>query len=265
MLPDLFQVAFADDLDVPALEATDHVLVRWLRRRLGRPPSWLEVLAFRAGLRERARRLARWTWWRRLSCPAAPRREDLIVDFLRSGEGQILFRLVGGMTALLAQLVLSDPWAGFDGRHPYTPRLSRKETLRERVAGGCSVPMREQAMAVLTYTEWKLSGLPMMAQDGIPEAAEFLAPVHAAAINAMTAEAAMGICARLRPAGSSEVGRRAVLRELDRAGGDALRLWPDIGRRGPEAPSGIWPPPEDDDGPAVAPLPMPLPPSGFVP
>lgn len=266
MSPDLFQLALVDDLDIPALDAADYVLVRWLLRRLGRSPSWMEVLTFRAGLQERARRLARWAWWRRLWRSAAPRREDLIADFLRSWEGQILLRLVGGMTALLAQLALSDPWEGFDGRHPHTPRLSRRETLRERVGRGCSVPVREQAMAVLAYAEWKFSGRPVMARGGIPEATEFLAPIHAAAINAMTGAAVMGICARLRPAGGSEVSRRAVLRELDRAGGEVLCLWPDIGRRGPGAPLGIWPPPDDDDddGPAAPQAPALSSPAAFT-
>lgn len=246
MLPDLFYLAFVDDLDIPALDAADHVLVRWLRRRLGRSPSWLEVLAFRAGLRERARRLARWAWWRRLWRPVAPRRDELIADFLRSWEGQILFGLVGGMNALLARLALSDPWEGFDGRHPCTPRLSRRETLRERVGRGCAVPVREQAMAVLAYAEWKLSGRPVMDRGGIPEAAEFLAPAHAAAINAMTGAAAMGICARLRPAGGSEVSRRAALRELDQVGDEAMRLWPGIEGRVPDPPLDLWPPRVED-------------------
>lgn len=253
MLPDLFELAFADDSDIPAANAADHVLVHWLRQRLGRPPSWLEVLALRAGLRERARRLVRWAWWRRLRHPGPPRREDLVADFLRSWEGQMLFRLLGSMSALLAQLALPDPWEGLDGRHPYAPRLSRRDALRERVVLGCAVPLREQATAVLAYAEWKLSGQPVVALGCIPEAAEFLAPVHAAAINAMTDTAVMGICARLRRADGGQVARRAVLRELNRAGGEALRLWPGIGRRGPEAPLGIWPPPEDDDDPNAPP------------
>jgi hypothetical protein len=197
MLPDLFEFAFADDADIPAPYAADHVLVRWLRQRLGRPPSWLEVLALRAGMRERARRRVQWAWWRRLRCPGSPRQEDLVIDFLESLEGQMLFRLLGGMAALLAQLARPDPWEGFDGRHPTAPRLGRREALRERVALGCVVPVWEQAAAVLAYAEWKLSGLPVVTRGFVPEAVEFLAPIHAAAINAITAAAVMGVCARL--------------------------------------------------------------------
>lgn len=265
MLPDLFELAFADDADIPAFDAADHILVRWLRRHLGRSPSWLEVLALRAGLRERTRRLGRWGWWRwRWRRTALAQREDLVADFLQSEEGQILFRLLGGMTALLAQLALADPWEGFDGRHPQSPRLSRHEVLLERMALGCSVPVREQAMAVLAYANWKLTARPVLAPGCIPEAAEFLGPVRAAAINAMTSVAVMGICARLRRAGGGEVGRRAVLRELDRVGSEALRLWPGIGLRGPGAPLGIWPPPDDDDGPDAPPASSSPPPSGFA-
>ena len=99
----MFELAFVDEADVPALHAADHVLFQWLRRRLGRPPSWVEVLELRAGLRERASRLVRWAWWRRLLRPIAPTTEDLIADFLQSPEGQVLFRLTGGMSAVLAR------------------------------------------------------------------------------------------------------------------------------------------------------------------
>jgi len=187
----------------------------------------------------------------------------LIADFLRSPEGRMLFRLLGNMAALLAQLARPDSWEGFDGRHPTAPRLGGREALRERVALGCAVPVREQAAAVLAYAEWKLSGLPLVARGFIPEAAEFLAPVHAAAINAMTAAAVMGIGPRLRQAGG-DAGRRAVLRELDRVGGEALRLRPDIGRRSPGVPRGIWPPPQDDDGPVAPPVPASPSPVGFT-
>jgi hypothetical protein len=256
MLPDIFELALGGGPGVPASDAPDHVLVRWLRQHLGRPPSWLEVLAFRAGLRESARRRVRWAWWRSLRRPEPPRREDLVTDFLRSWEGQTLFRLVGGKAALLAQLVLPDPWEGFDGRHPTAPRLSRREALRERVARGCAVPVREQAAAVLAYAEWKLSGLPVVTRGFIPETVEFLAPVHAAAINTMTTAAVIGLVARLRQAGG-DAGRSAMLCELNHAGGQALRLFPWIGRRGPGAPLGIWPPTEDDDGHLAPPEPVP--------
>ncbi len=267
MLPDLIELAFADDADIPAPHAADQFLVRWLRQRLGRPPSWMEVLALRAALRERARRRVRWAWWRRLRRPVPSRREDLVADFLRSWEGQLLFQLLGGMAALAAQLELPDPWIGFDGRHPIAQRLSRREALRERVALGCAVPVRDQAAAVLAYAEWKLSGVPMIAKGFIPEAAEFLTPVQASAINAMTGAAVMGVCARLRRVGVGEPARRAILRDLDRVGAEALQLWPDIGRRVSEVPKGLFPLPHDCDfASASAPeSPMPPPPTVVTP
>ena len=94
--------------------------------------------------------------------------------------------------------------------------------LRERVARGYAVPMREQVAAVLAYAEWKLSGLPVLTQGLLPEATEFLTPVHAAAVNAATGAAIIGICARLRHAEGFGARRRAVLRELDSAGTEAL-------------------------------------------
>jgi hypothetical protein len=257
MHPDSFALAFVEDNDLPAPDAADQVLVRWLWRRLGRSPSWLEVIAFRAGLREKERRSVRRAWWRRLWKPNPPTQEDLVADFLRSPEGQILFQLSGGMIGLLARLALADPWEGFDARHPTTPRPTRRETLRERVALGCPVPMREQAKAVLAYANWKLTGRPEADDGGVPEAAEFLGAAHAAAINVMTGAAVMGVCARLRGAGGGDVKRRMVLRELDRVGGEALQRWPGIGLRLPDAPLGIWPLPADDDGPAWEPAPEP--------
>lgn len=258
-MTEVFELTFADDADLPGPDAADHVLFRWLGRRLGRHPSWLEVLALRAGLLERARRQVRWAWWRRLWLPEPPRGEDLVGDFLGSPEGQILFGFVGNMAALVAQLALSDPWEGFDGRHPRTPRLSRREALRDRMAYGYGVPVHEQVAAVLAYAEWKLSGLPVLTQGLIPEATEFLAPVHAAAVNAATGAAVIGICARLRHAEGSGARRRAVLRELDSAGTEALRLWPGIGQRGPGVPLGIWPPTDDDTPRAALPSSEPAP------
>ena len=161
MIADAFSFSFSGDTDLPGPDAADHVLVQWLRRRLGRRPSWLEVLALRAGLRDGVRRRVRWAWWRRLRLPEPPRTEDLVGDFLRSLEGQILFGFIGNMGALVAQLALPDPWLGYDGRHPGARRLSRREALRERVALGHAVPVREQVTALLAYAEWKLSGLPM--------------------------------------------------------------------------------------------------------
>lgn len=67
------------------------------------------------------------------------------------------------------------------------------------------------AATVLAYAEWKLSGQPEMARGLIPNAVEFVTPLHAAAINAMTGAAVMGISAWLRRGGGAEAGRRAVL------------------------------------------------------
>ena len=252
MLPDLFELALVvDDADVPASSAADHVLVRWLRQRLGRRPSWLEVLALRAGLRERALHRVRWAWWRRLRRPTPPGHEDLVADFLRSPEGQMLFRLLDGMSGLLAQLALPDPWKGFDGRHPTALRLSRREALRERVALGCAVPVREQAEAVLAYGEWKRSGVPMVPRSFIPEEAEFVTPVQAAAINALSAGALMDVCARLLRTARAEAGKRAVLRELDCIGVQASERWPGIERRRSGPPLGYWPP-DNDQGSLAA-------------
>ena len=241
MLAHIFELAFTDSGDIPAPDAADQVLVRWLRQRLGRPPSWFEVLELRAGLKERARRLVRWAWWRRLRRPVLPEPEHLVADFLRCPEGQILLRMVGSMGALLLQLGLPDPWYGYDARHPQARRLSRRETIRERVSRGGVVPVREQAAAVLAYAEWKLSCLPVATKDSMPEAVEFLASVHAAAINAMNIAAVMGICACLHRPSGGETGQRAILRELDRVGGEALRLWPGMGRPAPGAPLGLLP------------------------
>lgn len=259
MLADPFGLALAEDSKLPSPEAPDHVLARWLRERLGRPPSWLEVLALRAGLRERDRRRVRWAWWRRLRRPQPPQREDLAAEFLRSWEGQLLLQWLGGsLVVLLGRLALPNPWEGFDGPPPGASRLNRREMLRERVARGGAVPMREQAAAVLAYGAWKLSGQPVLAPGCVPEAAEFLAAAHVAALNAMSASAVAEICTRLRAARCSDAGRRAALRELERVGAEAVRLWPGIQRRGPGAPLGIWPP-NDDDGSSALPSPAPSP------
>ncbi len=242
MESEAFELAFSEAFDGLSSEAPDFVLRRWLRQRLGRAPSGFEVLALRAGLRKRAARRSRWRWWRRVRPPVPPRRRELVDDFLRSWDGQLLLRFVGDMAALLTQLALPDPWEGYDGRHPYAPRLSRRERLREHVRRGGAVPAREQAAAVLAYGEWKLSGEPVAARGALPKCAEFLAPVHAAAINAMTGIAVMGICAQLRQTRAGEVGRRALLGDLSRTGSEAIRLWPGVERFSLEEPRGLWPP-----------------------
>jgi hypothetical protein len=97
--------------------------------------------------------------------------------------------------------------------------------------------MREQAMAVLAYAHWKLSGCPVVAQGCIPEGAELLSAIHAAAINVMIGATVMRIVRRIQRASGGEVGRRAVLRAWEPIGVDMLRLWPGIGRLGPGAPN----------------------------
>lgn len=252
MLTKIFELAFADDADLPAANASDYALVRWLHQRLGSPPSWFEVLALRAGLRERARRLVRWAWWRRLRRAAPPSRECLVADFLRSPEGEMLLRMVGGMTLLLAQLALTDPWYGYDGRHPRAQRQSRREVVLERMARGGAVPLREQRAAILAYADWKLAGLGDIENVFVAAAVEFLLPTHAAAINSMSVAAVMGICTRLRRPGTGDAGRPTVLRELDHAGAEALRLWPGIGRRVSGPPRGLWPVPDEAEDPEEA-------------
>ena len=142
------------------------------------------------------------------------------------------------------------------------PRLGRRDVLRERVEHGYAVPVREQVAAVLAYAEWKLSGLPVLTSGFVPEVTEFLAPVHAAAVNAMTAAAVMGVCARLSHGNCREAARRAVLRELNHTGGEALRVWPGLARREPGMPTGLWPRSEDDDSPGAPAIALPPSPSG---
>ncbi len=266
MISAVFELAFADDADLPSADAADHALYRWLLRRLGRPPSWFEVLALRAGLRERAQRLARWAWWRRLRRPEPPGQEDLVADFLLSPEGQILLSfLLGNIAALLVQLALTNPWEGFDGRHPAMEWPTRHDTLRERMTRGCPLPMRAQIAAILAYADWKLSGEPDLPRGSIPEAAEFLAPAHAAAINAMTSTAVIGVCARLRSRQGGQPGRRSMLLELDRVGAEAFRLWPGIQQPVPGAPLGIWPPEQQEPDASLDIKPDPAPPSSLAP
>jgi hypothetical protein len=179
--------------------------------------------------------------------PRRPRRKDLVADFLGSWDGQLLLRLLGGsMTALLARLAMPNPWEGFDGCLPRNMPVSRQEALRERVAMGAPVPERERIRAVLAYADWKLTGEPKMPSGYVPETVEFLAPAHAAAINAMTSAAVVGFCARLRVARFSEVKRRALFGELASAGTEAMRRWPGIERRTSAPSLGFWPPAESE-------------------
>jgi len=240
---DLLGLTPGDNTDLPLPDAPDRVLVRWLEARLGRPPTWFEVLELRFLLRGLAQRRAWWAWWRRLRPLRLPAQEDLVADFLTSVEGQLLLRALGGcMAALVVQLRLPDPFSGYDGRHPTAPRPTRLERLRERVAGGGAVPLWAQAEAVTEYATWKVTGVPVLAPSFMPEMVEFLAPAHAAALNVLSPGAAMAFAARLRAARCSEAGRRAALGELARIGTKAMGLWPEVARRSPVSPLGLWPP-----------------------
>ncbi|APT57022.1 hypothetical protein RGI145_07885 [Roseomonas gilardii] len=251
----LLGLAPGDDAESPPPDAPDRVLVQWLEARLGRLPVWFEVLELRSLLRALVRRWAWWAWWRRFRPLRLPAREDLVADFLALAEGQLLLRALGGsMAALVAQLRLPDPFAGYDGRHPTASRPTRLERLRERVAGGGAVPLWAQAEAATAYATWKVTGVPVLAPGLMPERVDFLAPAHAAALNVLSPGAAMAFAARLRAARCSEAGRRAALGELARIGTEAMELWPDVARRSATPPLGLWPPaaPEDGAPPRVA-------------
>jgi hypothetical protein len=262
---DLLGLAPGDDADLPPPDAPDRVLVRWLEARLGRPPAWFEVLELRSLLRALARRRTWWAWWRRLRPLRLPAREDLVADFLASVEGKLLLRALGGsMAALVAQLLLPNPFGGYDGRHPTASRPTRLERLRDRVAGGGAVPFWAQGEAATAYAMWKVTGVPVLAPGFMPEMVEFLAPAHAAALNVLSPGAAMTFAARLRAARCSEAGRRAAFGELARIGTEAMDLWPNVARRSATPPLGLWPPAGPEDG-AAPPVPTPAPPGGPSP
>jgi hypothetical protein len=254
-----------DDADLPPFDAPDRYLVRWLEARFRRPPVWFEVLELRFLLRALARRRARWAWWRRLRPLRLPARKDLVAEFLATPEGQLLLRALGGsIAALVARLALTDPFEGFDGRHPTGARWTRLERLRERTARGGTAPPWAQAEAAVAYGEWKVRGVPVLAPGLIPKPVEFLMPAHAAALNAMSPSEVAAITQRLRKTRCSDSGRRAALGYLDRVGAKAIQLWPGIQRRCPTPPLGLWPLPEKsepiNDAPA-APTLAPGPPS----
>jgi hypothetical protein len=246
MTDDVFHLAFGDS-DVPLLDAPDYVLARWLERRLGRPPTGMEVLALRAGLLERARRRSTLGWLRRWRRPRPPREEKLVADFLGSAEGQLLMRLVeGGVAALVACLSRPDPWAPYSARHPRLHGFDRQQALRERISREGRVPVREQTRAALAYIDWKLTGLPSVSPGLVPSDTEFLAPSLAAAVNACSLPAVLDFSNRLRAAGCSDAARQAVLRDMHFIGREAMRHWPRIEWRSPGPPAGCWPLPEED-------------------
>jgi hypothetical protein len=244
MIHELLGLAPGDDKDLPPDDAPDRALVRWLRSRLGRRPTWFEVLEFRFLLRALARHKLRWAWLRLLRPIRLPSREDLVADFLSSAEGQLLLRAVGGSIAtLVTRLERPDPFEGFDGTHPTATRPIRLERLRERIAYGALVPLWAQAGAVTAYASWKMTGVPVLAPGLMPEMVEFLAPIHAAAVNVMAPSAVMEFAHRLRAARCSDSGRRVVLAELFRIGTEAMTLWPGISNASEASPLGSWPDP----------------------
>jgi hypothetical protein len=242
MIHELLGLAPGDDKDLPPEDAPDLVLVRWLNSRLGRQPIWMEVLELRFLLRALAWRRARWRWWRRPRPLRRPGRDDLVADFLSSGEGQLLLRAVGGgIAALVARLERPDPFEGLDGSHPTATRPTRRERLRERIAIGAPVPLWSQAGAVTAYATWKVTGVPVLAPGLVPEMVEFLAPDHAAAVNVMAPSAVMEFARRLSPARCSDAGRRIVLAELSRIGTEAMTSWLGAARASETPPLGLWP------------------------
>lgn len=246
-------ISYADDL--PSACAPDHVLSAWLIGRLGRQPTYLEILEFRLLVKEVERRKVKkgWvSWWRRMRPIRRPSRDDVVAHFLASEEGQILFRILGGMAELMTQLTLPDPFLGYDGRHPTAPRLSYRERQLERINAGLPVSERYQALGIEAYAKWKLTGLPICESGFIPEDATFISKTQAAAINAMTPEAVYELIGRLGTARQS--GYNSILHELERIGDDAKRRWPGIDRRAPGMPLGLWPVELDlavaDEGPS---------------
>lgn len=255
MICELLGLPPSGEKDLPSVHAPDWVLVGWLTKRLGRSPSWFDVLELRSLLRAWARRKSRWAWWRRLRPLRLPSQRDLVADFLSSLEGQLLFVALGsGMAELIAKLKLSNPFEGYDGRHPTMARPTRLERLRECVAYGGSVPLRVQAEAVAVYARWKVSGLPVVEPDFLPEMVEFLSPIHAAAINAISPLAAMEFASRLRAARCRDAGRRAILNELNLIGREAAAFWPELTRASIAPPLSLWPVMDAEKHDASAPV-----------
>jgi len=167
----------------------------------------------------------RWAVWRRLRPLRLPTKSDLLADFLARAEGKLLLGALGGnIEALIAKLHLPDPFEAYDGRHPTARRPTRFERLRESVAGGAPVPVWAQAQAVIAYATWKVIGLPALPPGFMPEMAEFLAPLHAAALNVVSPGVAMDFATRLRAAHCADAGRRTVLRNLTQIGTEAMEL-----------------------------------------
>jgi len=260
-----YSIALADIVDLPAHDAKEVILLRWLREWLGRSPSWYEYLEFRSGLEERRRRQPWWAWWRRMREPRRPTRGDLITNFLSDWDGQYLLRSIGGSLKELQKLLAGpDPFYGYDGRHPYGQRQTQMERARERISRGGSVPTWLQLEAVLAYAEWKLDGAPVLERGFIPELVWYLSPRRAAAINALSPAAVAQILGRLTDPRFGRIEVKSIFSELDFVGARAMVLWPGIQRRGPEAPRGVWPTRSDtEDVAAGAVEPRLVPPPGF--
>lgn len=248
------------DLDnsgsLPAADAPDSVLMHWLERYLGRQPIYLDVIELRAALGARAG--YRRTFWERLRrLRVAP--VDPVTEFLASDEGAQLLRMLGSVAAVLAALATRNPWEGLDGQHPYTEPEPWRDQVRRRIASnGGKVPDRERIRAAQAYADWKLGRRKTSAAIGDDEALEFLASEHAAALNALSLAAVIVFRERLQQARTSEVARRAVLRELSDAGREVLRLLPEMTVYNDAQPAGVWPPEVGGD---VPPPPPPTPPS----
>lgn len=250
MTCDVYEIVLCGADDLPSACAPDHVLSAWLTARFGRQLTYLEILEFRLLLQEVERRKVKkgWaSWWRRSRPIRRPTHDDIVAHFLRSEEGQILFRLVGGVAALMAQLMLPDPFLGYDGRHPTAPRKSHRERLLERADAGLPVPEQYQAVGIQAYAKWKLTGLPLCESGFIPEDATFINKIQAAAINAMTPKAVYEMIGRLEAARESGTGYKSILYELERIGRDAKGRWPGIERRRTGMPLGLWPRASNDN------------------
>ena len=229
-----------DTGNLPARDAPDHLLIRWLEGSLGRQPIDLDVIALRAALRRRAQENL--SFWQRLRQP--PHAEaDPVADFLASEEGALLVRMLGSLSAAMAALATPDPWLGIDGRHPYREPEPWRDQVRRRVAiNGGKVPPSERLRSVKAYVDWKLGCRQTSAALVDDEALEFLAPEHAAALNASSLAAVIALRERLRDPTASDVVRFRVLDELSASGRDVLRKMREMAGCNEAPPAGIWPP-----------------------
>jgi len=251
----LIDFGTVDTSNFPAMDAPDHVLMRWLEGYLGRQPVYLDVIALRDALQRRSRENL--SFWQRLR-RRRRMNADPVADFLASEEGALLVRMLGGVAAAMAALATPDPWLGIDGRHPYREPEPWRDQVRRRVAiNGGKVPPGERLRSVKAYIDWKIQCRQTSRAFDDDEALEFLAPDHAAALNAWSLAAVIALRERLRDPTSSDVVRFRVLEELSTAGREVLRKMPELAGCNQAAPAGVWPPEIASDGgsplPAVRP------------